>query len=244
MRDPVAPRSTSRAASSAGSARITSSAVTPLRAATSSALAYRRAGSPSNTARAPGSSRSSSARTSVTGPHHAPRSLAHRPDHRQDVVRGGHQQGRMGLPAQQFVTSDRHAGGHRSGHRHQRPAERDGMSCGVGRAGPSRRLDDHHAGGQRGDQPIPGEEPPALRSASGRALRHQQPGLGDGLEQAGVARRVRPVEPAGRDEHRGRRSLPARRDARRRRSRTRRRRRRRRPGRRARRPNSVVTCVP
>ena len=116
------------------------------------------------------------------------------PDHREHVVDGGDQQRRVLLAAQQVVAADRHRRGDRPGHRHQRPAERAGVPRGVRRTRTGRRLDHDDAGRERRDQPVAGEEAPALRCAARRALRDQQPGR---RRPARTARRC-PADRAGR----------------------------------------------
>ncbi|OEI69459.1 hypothetical protein Cus16_0063 [Curtobacterium sp. ER1/6] len=123
-------------------------------------------------------------------------------DHRVDGVMRPDDELRPPLHDQP-VTPHRRRRGERPGHREDRAAQLRGVVCGVERPGPRSRLHHHGRAPQRGDQPVPREEPPPGRSRPGRRLGEQRALPRDVPQQLDVAGRVELVDPARED--RGRR---------------------------------------
>ncbi len=93
------------------------------------------------------------------------------------------------------------AGGGRARHAARHGGDRAAeLGAEVGRrerAGALGRLDDHDDAGERGDQPVAGDEGPAVDAEPGRHLRDDGAGSADRDVEAALGRRVRAVDTAG-----------------------------------------------
>ena len=188
-------RSATPATSSIASGARTRAGSTAAATAISSTVAVPRPGSASYTRRSPSPSSSSGRRRTRLG------SEANSPIRPTNSTTSSARVIDFGARPQQRVTSARRRRCHRPRHRADDSAQRARPRGGVRRAAAQAGLHHYRRPGERGHQPVAGQEPVPGRSHPGRIFGDQQPVRGDAMQQRGMPCGIRNVEPTRQHRH-------------------------------------------
>ncbi len=129
--------------------------------------------------------------------------LTDRADLLADLGRIGDQDGLFTVRPQQTVAAHAQCAGDGSGNSHDHPPQPPGVPGGVQSTASMTRLDQNRAPGQRGDDPVTGQEAPPVGRAARWRLAQDQPVVADTRQQLRVGTRIGDVDAAGKDRNRG-----------------------------------------